>query len=123
MLLDYYHLIWKYLQKIQPNDIISAKLKYVIGSNLSPVALIYVTNSIGAGGWPYENGVVIDLTRVASSPDQRPKTELKSNSDVFTNGDFELMVSNESLTGSNPTIYSVEIKITNIMLNKFKNLK
>ena len=98
-----------YFQNIQPNDIISAKLKYVIGSNLSPVALIYVS--------PlnlYENGVVIDLTRVASSPDQRPKTELKSNNDVFTNGTFELMVSNESLTGSNPTIYSVEVKITNI---------
>ena len=85
---DFYH-----FQNIQPNDIISAKLKYVIGSNLSPVALIYVD-------FPYENGVVIDLTRVASSPDQRPKTELKSNNDVFTNGDFELMVSNESLTGS-----------------------
>ena len=63
----------------------------------------------------YENGVVIDLTRVASSPDQRPKTELKSNSDVFTNGGLEMMVSNESLTGSNPTIYSVEVKITNII--------
>jgi hypothetical protein len=92
-------------ETVLPNDIISGKCKYVIGSDLSPVALIYHDSRIG---------VVIDLTTVASSPDQRPKTDLKSNSDVFTDGDFEIMVSNESLTGSNPTIYSAKIKITNI---------
>jgi hypothetical protein len=92
-------------ETVLPNDIISGKCKYVIGSDLSPVALIYHDSRIG---------VVIDLTTVASSPDQRPKTDLKSNSDVFTDGDFEIMVSNESLTGSNPTIYCPKIKITNI---------
>ena len=94
---------------VLPGDIISGKLEYVIGSDLLPKTAI-IDHFL-------DSPIVVDLTTVASPPDQRPKTEMKSlGKNVFTNENFELTISNEFLGGSgvDPAIYSAVIKITNI---------
>lgn len=91
--------------QVLPNDIIRGQLKFVMGSDVEPAALIYSD---------FEFNAYLDVTKTLSTPDQKPKSDLNSANKILSNGELQLKTTNEYLSYNNPVTYNVSVELDNI---------